>query len=62
MSFVTPDRGDGFRRLEHVLLLGRRRRQVAPAVFLMSQKPAFPRGLFNAHEKMRFDAVNGLYF
>jgi hypothetical protein len=22
----------------------------------------FPRGLFHSHEKMRFDAVNGLYF
>ena len=29
-------------------------------VFLMSQKPAFPRGLFNACEKMRFHTVNGL--
>ena len=31
-------------------------------VFLMSQKPAFPRGLFNAHAKKRFHAANGLYF
>jgi hypothetical protein len=30
-------------------------------VFLMSQKPAFLEGSF-AHEKMRFDAVTGIYY
>ena len=29
-------------------------------VFLIWQKPAFPGGLFNAYEKMRFPGVIGL--
>ena len=52
MNSVTPHARDSFAQVDDG------RRWGVPYV----AETRFPRGLFNANEKMRFDAVNGLYF